>query len=273
VVQAGDYSDGEISRILRNLAHALENREQNGLPHRFEQRRRVVVQRLLEGESLDPGILNYNLQNFHVGVVVTGPQPAEFDDLRRRMSCRLLQVRADEQTAWTWLGGSREGVQIDLNALLALDWPAGTCVSCGTPADGLDGWRLTHRQAVAALPVAQHGDAPIVHYPDVALLTAALHDDLLSSSLRQTYLDPLEEDRDGGLTAKDTLRAYFKACRNVSSAAAELRVDRSTVSNRLRAIEDRLGQSPDTISAELQVALRLDQMTNADNPLANLATC
>lgn len=266
-------SDAHLSLVLRTVAEVLEGREQNGLPHTSEQRRLVVVQRLLRGERLDATLLNYNLQSFHVGVVTTGPPPPDLENLRRRLRCRLLQVRAGAQTAWTWLGGSHEDVRSDLASLLALDWPAETAIACGSPAEELDGWRLTHRQAAAALPIAQQGDAPAVHYSDVALLSAAVHDDLLASSLRQAYLQPLEQNRDGGQAAKDTLRAYFKTGRNVSSAAAELGVDRGTVTNRLRAIEDRLGQSPDTISPELMVALRLDELAQADNAQTNLATC
>jgi sugar diacid utilization regulator len=132
-------------------------------------------------------------------------------------------------------------------------------IAYGDPADGLEGWRLTHRQAEAALPLAQQGPASVVGYSDMPLLVTAMHDDLLAVSLRQTYLDPLEDERNGGLTAKETLRAYFAAARNASSAAFGLGVNRATVSNRLEAIESRLGRRIDSVSAELEVALRLDE--------------
>jgi len=44
------------------------------------------------------------------------------------------------------------------------------------------------------------------------------------------------------------------------SAAAALGVSRATVSSRLGAIEERLGRSPDAVSAEIEVALRLDEI-------------
>lgn len=267
-------SYGDVPEVLRKLARVLDDERQESLPHTFERRRLLMIQKLLAGEGGDASLLNYNLESFHVGIVASGPEPRDpFRDLRGKLSSRLLLVGIDDGTAWGWLGGSQQVVRADLASLRALEWPEGTAVACGEPAEGVDGWRLTHRQAAAALPIAQHRLGTVIHYPDVALLAAALHDDLLSSSLRQTYLDPLEEDRDGGLAAKDTLRAYFKACRNASSAAADLGVNRATIRNRLAAIEDRLGRSPDAVSAELEVALRLDEVTSRDNTLHQVATC
>ena len=65
------------------------------------------------------------------------------------------------------------------------------------------------------------------------------------------------------LTAKATLRAYFEAARNMSSAAAILGVSRRTVATRLAAVEERLGGPLDAIGAELEIALRLDQLDPA----------
>ena len=87
-----------------------------------------------------------------------------------------------------------------------------------------------------------------------------MQDELLASSLRKLYLEPLEAERDGGEVARETLRAYFAADRNVSSAAAILDVERRTVSNRLRSIEQRLGRQLSSCAVELSIALRLEQL-------------
>jgi DNA-binding PucR family transcriptional regulator len=60
---------------------------------------------------------------------------------------------------------------------------------------------------------------------------------------------------------RETLRAYFAAGRNISSAAAALSVHRDTVSNRLRAIEAKIGRPPDACAADLELALRLEEMS------------
>lgn len=68
-----------------------------------------------------------------------------------------------------------------------------------------------------------------------------LQDSLLTASLRELYLAPLEQERNGGEVLRATLRAYFSAGRNVSSTAAALGVNRRTVANRLHRVEERLG--------------------------------
>ena len=90
------------------------------------------------------------------------------------------------------------------------------------------------------------------------MLASITRDDLVTTSLRQLYLAPLEGARDGGKIARETLRAYFGAERNTSSTAAALGVDRRTVRNRIRAIEGLLGRPLTGSVADLEIALRLD---------------
>ena len=104
------------------------------------------------------------------------------------------------------------------------------------------------------------GSQSLVRYADVALLASILQDDLLAISLRQLYLAPLSEERDGGSALRQTLRAYFAAERNVSSAAGALSVSRQTVVNRLHVIEERFERSLNSCAAEVEAALRLEDL-------------
>jgi DNA-binding PucR family transcriptional regulator len=131
-------------------------------------------------------------------------------------------------------------------------------VTVGEPGEGLSGWRLSHRQAKAALPIAERRGQAILRYADVALLASILRDDLVATSLHQLYLAPLERARDGGKVARETLRAYFAAEQNISSTAAALGVDRRTVTNRIRSIEELLGHPLQASATDLEIALRLD---------------
>lgn len=258
----GDLSQSDLSQILRFVAQAIESRPSQQAAPDLEHRRLETIQRLLAGERVDASLLNYGLRGFHAGFVVSGLEAdLSLSDLRHRLNSRVLLARPVKGTTWGWLGGDDRGLRGDLELLLARKWPEGAVLACGEPSEGLGGWCLTHRQALAALPIAQAGPTPAIHYRDVALLATALHDDLLSSCLRRSFLDPLEEERDQGLAAKDTLRSYFRAGRNGSSAAALLGVNRATVRNRLTAIEGRLGRSLDAVSVEMQVALELDRFS------------
>jgi DNA-binding PucR family transcriptional regulator len=135
-----------------------------------------------------------------------------------------------------------------------------TALAVGEPAAGVDGWRYSHRQAAAALPVARAGPRRHLRYANVALLTSALRDELLTATLRRRYIEPLADERGGGEVLLATLRAYFAAERNVSSAAAALGVSRPTVRSRLATIEQRIGDPPEACGAELEIALRLEQL-------------
>ena len=84
-----------------------------------------------------------------------------------------------------------------------------------------------------------------------------LHDDVAAVTLRRTYLDPIEGSKDGGELTLATLRAYFAAQRNVSSTAAALGVDRRTVANRIRAVEELFGRPLCEFAVEMETVLRL----------------
>jgi DNA-binding PucR family transcriptional regulator len=100
---------------------------------------------------------------------------------------------------------------------------------------------------------------------DIALLATALKDEALTRTLIEVYLAPLEDSRDGGLVLRKTLRAYFAAERNASSAAAALGVARSTVEYRLQTIEQRLDRTLGTCLAELEIATHLDELDVSPN--------
>jgi DNA-binding PucR family transcriptional regulator len=100
----------------------------------------------------------------------------------------------------------------------------------------------------------------MVRYGDVALIASMIQDDLLATSLRQIFLSPFSSGRDGGASLRHTLRAYFAAERNVSSAAAALGVTRQTVSNRLRVIEETLGRPLGVWATEIEAALQMEEL-------------
>ncbi len=235
-------------------------REAKNRPSSASERRRECVKSLLAGELVDHSELGYDLGGHHLALMAKGERvPEAMSVLAGRLDRRLLAINREEEPVWAcWLGG-RSALATDeaLRALGQIDL-GGVFVTVGEPGEGLSGWRFSHRQAKAALPVAERRSQPIVPYVDVALLASVLRDDLLVTSLRRLYLEPLERARDGGEVGCETLRAYFAAERNVSSTAAALGVDRRTVSNRIHAIEELLGRQLREIAIELEVALQLD---------------
>jgi PucR C-terminal helix-turn-helix domain/GGDEF-like domain len=214
------------------------------------------VERLLAGEPIDDLGLDYDLQGHHLAVVAEGTGGAgALDSLRGSLDCRLLLIERDELRAWAWFGSREPLDPSELQAQARL--PPDLVLALGEPGQGVAGWRLSHRQARAALTFAFRGPTATARYADVALLASISQDPLLSSSLRTLYLAPLEHGRDGGEAARETLRAYFATERNVSSAAALLGVRRHTVARRLQTIEQRLGRPLSTCAMEVELSLRL----------------
>lgn len=247
-------------RLLAAVS-AEHEREAKNRPSNASERRRECVKGLLAGELVDHSELGYDLEGHHLALMASGEGASEaMRVLAARLDRRLLAVCREEDPIWAcWLGG-RHSLAAE-QALRALgETPLDqVTVTVGEPAEGLSGWRLSHRQAKAALPIAEHREQPVLRYANVALLASVLRDDLTATSLRQLYLEPLAATRDGGKVARETLRAYFAAERNTSSTAAALGVDRRTVTNRIRAIEGLIGRPLKDVATDLETALLLDE--------------
>lgn len=249
-----------LERLLAAVSeeHALEARSSASRP---QQHRLRLVERLLAGEPADASELRYPFEASHLGLVAAGPGA---EALVRDLACAsgrlVLAIHPAKDTVWAWLAGRRPLDSSEVLEIASAKATEGAAIAIGEPAPGLPGWRLTHRQAAAAAPIARRGAHPAVRYVDVALLAAALGDELLAASLRRSYLQPLGCERDGGRACRETLRAYLRSEGNVSAAAAALHASRNTVGSRLHAAEQAIGRPLAECSAELEVALDLESL-------------
>lgn len=236
-------------------------REAANRPSSTVERLREVVKRMLAGELVDHSEIDYDFDATHLGLMVKGEGGEKLlRELAKMLDRRLLFGKREEEEIWgAWLGGRSPIAAEEAISALADRVPPGMLVTLGEPGEGLAGWRFSHLQAKAALAIAGRRGEPLVRYADVAVLASILRDDLVADSLRQLYLEPLAQSRDNGKVARETLRAYFEAERNISSTAAALGVDRRTVRNRLRSIEGLLGRPLRGSMADLEIALRLDE--------------
>jgi PucR-like helix-turn-helix protein/diguanylate cyclase with GGDEF domain len=264
-------SPSATQRLLRIQANVFDRlvvavseehaRESEGRLRSAQQRNAERVERLLAGELLDASELSYDFEGHHRGMIAQGQGALEaVHETAAGLDCLLLSVPRAEGAVWAWLGSRRPLEPSELGKRLTERWPSELALALGEPTSGMGGWRLTHRQAKAALPVALRSPGPPTRYAEVALLAAIVKDDLLSTSLRELYLVPLQNERDGGEVSRKTLRAYFAAECNVSSAAAVLGVSRQTVAKRLRLIEGRIGRTLSACAADLDAALRLHDL-------------
>lgn len=242
---ATEYMD-EVARMKRSPTQRLAER----------------VQRIVAGESpVDVGGLEYALDAWHLGLIVKGSEAeAGIRALGAGLDSRILVVPRGDGIVWAWLGARRPLAVPDIERLLASGVAGDSQVAVGEPHRGLEGWRLTHREAQAAQEVMLRKPQSLTRARDVILLAAVLRDEAMAKSLFETYLAPLEGHGDSGAVLRETLRAYFSAGLNAATAAAALAVDRHTVQRRLRKVEEALGRLLPDCHAELVVALGLDEL-------------
>lgn len=226
-----------------------------------KERRAQRIERLLAGEMLDTSGLNYNFKAHHLGVIAQGADAEEaVRELATPLGCRLLTTHRDDGDVWAWLGSQHPLGCALLERIPGARLPPQVVLAIGEPGEGLEGWRLTHQQARAALSIAKRSPESVIRYADVALIASVLKDELLITSLRRLYLMPLEGQRDGGKALRETLRGYFASGRNISSTAAAMGLSRRTVTIRLRAVEQILGRPLQSIAANVEAALRLHEL-------------
>jgi hypothetical protein len=247
----------------RLLATATEEYGWEARSHPSSHEARLVerVKRLLAGELVDPSILDYELDGHHLGLVACS---AEARPLVRRLAgeigCRSLILAPSSEELWAWLGSARSPIDpAAVRSWLTTEGCPDLPFGMGEPKSGRTGWRLTHQQARASVWIADAKSAPVVEYLESALLASMGRDPLLTTTLQEKYLHPLAQARDGE-ALRTTLRAYFQANGNSSSAAHALGVTRQTVANRIQTAEKYIGQSLGECAPALNAALSLEEL-------------
>jgi PucR C-terminal helix-turn-helix domain/GGDEF-like domain len=267
------FSDGAVLRsvqakqasLLDDLMVSVSEeyiRETRRVGRSPQQLRAELVRRLLAGEILDTEQIGYKLDAWHLGIIGTGARVGQaIQRLAASLDSRLLYVSHDEDNVWVWLGGdSKQLVVGDIKRLLSTNWPVGVSLALGEPAEGLKGWRLTHWQAQNAWLVSLHHPQRFTDYSNIALLAPWLKDGTYARWLIDMYLSPLDSQKVAGETLRETLREFFAAGRNASAAASALKVSRRTMRNRMDLIEQALGTILIKRQAELELALRLENI-------------
>lgn len=259
-----------VERMVASIADEYEREPERTEPSP-EGRRAELVQGLLAGTLVDVNELGYELDAWHLCVIATGAGATQaVRGLAATLGRELLPVVRDGELC-AWLGGQRKLKIADVERILTARALAGVSLAIGEAARGLEGWRLTHREAEAAQLVARYRGGrekqTLTRYLDVAPEANALQDAALADSLIETHLSPLDDLRIGGQAARRTLRALFETEHNVSSAAHKLDVDRSTVHRRRNEIERRLGCRLHEHQVDIEIALRVeDLLKHRDSP-------
>ena len=224
-------------------ASAAYDRERTRLVRDRDERRRRLVEQVLDGQDVDAGALGYDLAGTHTAVIVWGPRAAEAVAV---LGGRTLEVPGTETTRWVWIAartGSRRSMGPSSPSVPRP--PASRASAAPTVRPG----RPTGSRARPPLPCT--------HHADVALPALALHDRAAAHDFVLRELGPLAGWDQRHAVLRDTLVAYFASGDNGAAAARTLGVHERTITYRLRRIEDELGFPVRSRRDELAVAVRL----------------
>lgn len=268
-----------VDWIARVVLDAHE-KERHALLQQSENETFVLVERLLDGRSVDAGDFagktGYRLDRMHVGGIVwiEGPhQGADQTDVLSTFAGSLastfgatsgpLFVPVDRRTAWVWITTAPERLPIDVSRLQpAVQRIPGVRVSLGEPAAGVGGFRRTHEQAgavriVASTATTRHGRA-VFYGDDGMAITALLARDLPSTRRWVSeVLGPLAADTPAAERLRETVRVYVRTGGSYVQASEELVLHRNTIKYRLQKAEEERGRPLSDGRLDLELALHV----------------
>jgi DNA-binding PucR family transcriptional regulator len=236
-------------------------------------RRTELVRELLAGEEQDvteaSRALGYDLDRWVLAAVLwdrgsAGDPSDRHDGLEGQAACiaratgvaRPLTLAPGESSLWAWVAAADQpdldGVEAELNDTLR----PGQGVALGTPAPGLDGFRIGHDEAMQARRIAELGGRTGVIRYDAVESVALLSDDLdrLSRFVDRT-LGPLTADDDASARLRETLLAWLAEGGNARRAAERLHAHKNTVLYRISRAQQILGRPLDERRGDLELAL------------------
>ncbi len=255
------FVDETIAGILAQIAQEREQLTRGTHAERLETVNLVLENAPITSERASAR-LRYELSRRHTAAVVwteagavdPGALERVADALARSMGARRpFTVAASAGSLWVWVGGTGRP---DLDAIRdALAASPGVRVAVGTQAAGMDGFRRSHLDALAAQRLMHRvpGDLRLATYEDVQVVALATADEERAGEfVTRTLGDLATAEAD----LRETLRVYLREGSSASRAARVLYSHRNTVLNRLARAE-RLLPAP-LEGRGLQVALALE---------------
>ena len=265
---------GYIDQTSEEMVAAYTQERENWLRNRSAART-ARIRDLLSGERIDltatEATLGYRLRQYHVGLVCWAGDAAGPADEISRLEHAVCHVAAqaacggepvflprDESSAWAWLPlGIRD--TFDAAAASTADADGDIHFAFGDAAKGATGFRLTHRQAIAAQTVALAAGSPpprAVAFSEVAPVAMMLGStDLLRAWVRST-LGALATDDEHHARLRDTLLVFLQTGGSYKTTAERLVLHKNTVQYRIRKAEESIGRPVGENRHDVELALQ-----------------
>lgn len=248
--------------------------ERERLVRSGEAQRARAVAALLAGEVTDPGalsrVLRYELARTHVGLVLWVDAEHAGGDAGQRMeraaqeiartvgARSALTLSSTATVTWAWIGAVRAP---ELERLTGMRTD-GVSVAIGEPAEGADGFRTTHQDAIDAQRVARgrgRRAGSIVQYGNVELAAMLVGDLERVRRFVHRHLGELAIDDEETARLRATLRVYLDEQGSRQATAERLGVHSNTVGNRVNRCQDLLARPFGERLLELHAALVIAQ--------------
>jgi PucR C-terminal helix-turn-helix domain/GGDEF-like domain len=250
-----DYVDNVVEQVLTTYAQARDGwvRDRSAV---LAMRVRELLGAAPVDVSATERALDYRLDQHHVGLVAWVDEPAAPDALERirgvvgalgkAFGCATapLVIPVDGSCAWAWVP-----TKVSLAKTKELD--AGTAseptvsLAVGEPAEGIEGFRRSHRQAVSARAVALAAGeqrSPVTPFVDVAPIAMLCFDlDSARAWVHETLGDlAVDTSRNEGL--RETARVFLQTSGSYTATAEQLFLHRNTAQYRVRKVEEVRGR-------------------------------
>jgi hypothetical protein len=263
---------GYIDQTSEEMVAAYTQERENWLRNRSAALG-ARIHELLSGERIDVSatetLLGYRLHQYHVGLVCWAGDAVSAADEITRLQHAISQLAAaapcsgdpvflprDESSAWAWLPlGIRD--TFDCAAGIA-DADADLHFAFGDTAKGATGFRLTHRQAMAAQAVALAAgpDAPrTVLFGQVAPVAMMLASRELLGPWVFGTLAGLATDDEQHARLRDTLLVFLQSGGSFKTTAEQLMLHKNTVQYRIHKAEECLGRPVGDSRPAVELAL------------------
>jgi DNA-binding PucR family transcriptional regulator len=234
-------------------------------------RRTGIVKAILAKQSIDVDTavttLGYPLRQHHIAFTLRIDDTVPDYELRHLLvqsagavstalgGGKPLVISSGARSAWCWT--AQPSMSSAVGAAFAL--PRFVRVTLGMCHPGVAGFRLAHLEAIAALAVGEHYDAPVIRYEDVeiACIAAGLLSDDARAAFVRRELGDLVGSEQVTRRLRDTLRAYLKQGCDATATGELLRLHANTVRYRIRQAEQRLGHGINQRRVQLELALEI----------------
>ena len=213
-------------------------------------------------EDIVESRLSYRLARQHVGLVLwvdDTEQSEALQDLVGRIRATdvgrtALVARASATSRWMWFSGSPVPSIDEVDALLAC--APHVRVAVGRPGHGLDGFRSSHQDALAAQALVVRLGSPRSRtaYADVELIDSLTKDPESAARFVQQTLGPLAHADE---SLRSSLLVYIQSGFNTTRAASRMYAHRNTVERRVSKADElsavKLEDNPTHVAAALMV--------------------